>query len=65
VRALAEPVDGLVASFTGDGAYDQEGVYDAVLQRHPDAAVIIPPRSDAVLSETMTRGEVYRSPVAA
>jgi transposase len=26
--------------------------YDAVAQRHPDAAVIIPPRSDAVLSET-------------
>ena len=30
----------------------KRGVYDTVAQRHPDAAVIIPPRSDAVLSET-------------
>jgi hypothetical protein len=49
---LLEQIDGTVASFTADGAYDQESVYDAVAQRHPDAAVIIPPRSDAVLSET-------------
>ena len=52
VGPLLEQIGGTVASFTGDGAYDQEGVYDAVAQRHPDAAVIIPPRSDAVLSET-------------
>jgi hypothetical protein len=52
VGPLLEQIDGTVASFTGDGAYDQESVYDAVLQRHPDATVIIPPRSDAVLSET-------------
>jgi Transposase DDE domain len=52
VGPLLEQIEGTVASFTGDGAYDQERVYDAVLQRHPDAAVIIPPRSDAVLSET-------------
>ena len=52
VGPLLEQIDGPVASFTGDGAYDQEGVYDAVLQRHPNAAVIIPPRSDAVPSKT-------------
>src|SRR5215212_8582207 len=52
VGPLLEQIDATVTSFTGDGAYDQEGVYDAVLQRHPDAAVIIPPRSDAVPSET-------------
>jgi hypothetical protein len=52
VGPLLEQIDGTVASFTGDGAYDQGGVYDAVVQRHPAAAVIIPPRSDAVLSET-------------
>jgi transposase len=52
VGPLLEQISGSVASFTGDGAYDQEGVYDAVAQRHPDAAVIIPPRSDAVPSET-------------
>jgi len=36
---------------TGDGAYDGQVVYDAVAQRHPEAAVIIPPRSTAVSSE--------------
>jgi hypothetical protein len=40
-----------VASFTGDGAYDQEGVYASVAEHHPEAAVIVPPRSTAVLSE--------------
>jgi transposase len=52
VGPLLEQIGGTVASFTGDGAYDEEGVYDAVAQRHSDAVVIIPPRSDAVLSET-------------
>src|SRR6201987_2478923 len=35
-----------------DGAYDQDGVYGAVSARHPEAAVIVPPRSNAVPSET-------------
>ena len=52
VGPLLDQISGPVASFTGDGAYDQESVYDAVAQHHPDAAVIIPPRSDAVPSET-------------
>lgn len=33
-----------------DGAYDQDGVYCEVAARHPDAAVIVPPRSSAVPS---------------
>ena len=37
---------------TADGAYDGEAVYDAVAERHPEAAVIIPPRITAVPSET-------------
>ena len=37
--------------FTGDGAYDQAGIYGTVAERHPDADVIVPPRSTAVLSE--------------
>ena len=41
-----------VASFTGDGAYDQDGVYGEVSVRHPDATVIVPPRSNAVPSPT-------------
>ena len=60
VGPLLEQSGGTVASFTGDGAYDQESVYDAVLQRHPAAAVIIPPRSDAVLSETAATAPTQR-----
>jgi IS5 family transposase len=41
---LLDQVEGLVASVTADGAYDQTGVYDTVAERHPDAAVIVPPR---------------------
>jgi hypothetical protein len=43
-----------VASFTGDGAYDQDSVYSAVADRQPEAAVIVPPRSTAVPSGTAT-----------
>ena len=48
--ALLDQVSDPVASFTADGAYDQDRVYDAVAERHPDAAVIVPPRSTATLS---------------
>ena len=41
-----------VASFTGDGAFDRDDVYDEVAARRPDAPVIVPPRSSAVPSET-------------
>jgi hypothetical protein len=47
---LLDQIDGTIGSFTGDGAYDQEGVYASVTKRHPEAAVIVPPRSSAVLS---------------
>ena len=52
VGPLLDQVMDPVASFTADGAYDQEGVYGDVAARHPDAAVIVPPRSNAVPSET-------------
>jgi transposase len=35
-----------------DGAYDGEPAYQTILDRHPDATVVIPPRSTAVLSDT-------------
>jgi transposase len=35
-----------------DGAYDGQPIYDAVAARHPEADVIIPPRSTAVPTET-------------
>jgi hypothetical protein len=51
VGPLLEQVAGPVASFTGDGAYDRDDVYTAVATRHPEAAVIVPPRANAVPSE--------------
>jgi hypothetical protein len=50
VGPLLDQMAGSVASFTGDGAYDQDGVYASVAERHPGARVIVPPRSTAVPS---------------
>src|SRR5215217_6931013 len=52
VGPLLDPVAGPVTSFTGDGAYDQDRVYASVAERHPEAAVIVPPRATAVPSQT-------------
>ena len=41
-----------MATVTADGGYDQDGVYANVAGRHPDAAVVVPPRTTAVPSET-------------
>jgi transposase len=51
---LLDQIEGPVGSVTADGAYDGDTVYDDVLQRHPVARVIIPPRSTAVLSNAGT-----------
>jgi hypothetical protein len=51
VGPLLDQVEGAVASLTGDGAYDRADVYGAVAERHPEAAVVVPPRRDAVPSE--------------
>jgi hypothetical protein len=48
--ALLDQITDPIASFTADGAYDQDKVYATVAERHPDAAVIVPPRSTAALS---------------
>jgi Transposase DDE domain len=48
---LLDQVTGSLSAFTADGAYDQDGVYAAVADRHPEAAVIVPPRHTAVLSD--------------
>jgi transposase len=40
-----------LASVIADGAYDQDGVYADVAERHPETAVIVPPRRTAVLSD--------------
>ena len=51
IGPLLDQVDGVVASFTGDGAYDRADVYGAVAERHPEATVVVPPRRDAAPSE--------------
>jgi hypothetical protein len=60
VGPLLDRVTGPVASLTGDGAYDQEGVYASVAERHPEAAVIVPPRSTAVPSGTAETAPTQR-----
>jgi DDE family transposase len=52
VGPLLDRIDGAVASVTGDGAYDRNDVYAEVAARHPAAAVVVPPRANAVPSET-------------
>ena len=60
VGPLLDQVAGPVASFTGDGAYDQEGVYASVAERHPEVAVIVPPRATAVPSQTAESAPTQR-----
>src|SRR6476659_4753033 len=60
VDLLLGQVEGSVASFTGDGAYDQAGVYDSVAERHPEAAVVVPPRRGAVPSEVAATAPTQR-----
>ena len=40
-----------MASFTADGAFDCDDVYAEVAARHPEADVVVPPRSGAVPSD--------------
>src|SRR3954470_8877926 len=60
VGPLLDPLAGPVASVTGDGAYDQEGVDASVAERHPGARVIVPPRSSAVPSKTAETAPTQR-----
>ena len=60
VGPLLDQVDGPIASFTGDGAYDQDGVYASVSERHPEAAIIVPPRSTAVPSQAAETAPTQR-----
>ena len=60
VGPLLDRIDGSVASFTGDGAFDRDDVYAEVAARHPDAAVVVPPRASAVPSETTETAPTQR-----
>ena len=43
-----------------DGAYDQDRVYAGVAKRHPDATVVVPPRANAVPSDTAESAPTQR-----
>ena len=60
VGPLLDQVDGPIASFTGDGAYDQDSVYASVAERYPEATIIVPPRSTAVPSQTAESAPTQR-----
>ena len=60
VDPLLDQVEGPLASFTGDGAYDQEGVTSSVTGRHPEAAIIVPPRTTAVPSDAAETAPTQR-----
>jgi hypothetical protein len=61
VEPLLGQITDPLASFIGDGAYDQTCIYDTIAKRDPDAEVIIPPRSTAVPSEMAERSDPARS----
>ncbi|CAO3437474.1 IS5 family transposase [Azospirillum endophyticum] len=60
VGPLLDQVTGPVAAFPGDGAYDRSAVYAPMHERHPEAAVVAPPRADAVLSDTTSTAPTQR-----
>jgi hypothetical protein len=60
VGPLLERIEGAVASFTGDGAYDRDDVYAEVMTRYPDAEVIVPPRANAVPSAAVETAPTQR-----
>ncbi len=60
VDPLLDQVAGSVAWFTADGAYDQDRVYAGVAERHPEAAIVVPPRATAVPSDTAESSPTQR-----
>ena len=57
---MLDQIDGPIALFTGDGAYDQDGVYTGVAERCLKAIVTVPPRSTAVPSELAATNPTQR-----
>jgi len=44
----------------GSPSYDQDRVYDSVTERHPEAVIIVPPRANAVPSDTAETAPTQR-----
>jgi len=60
VGPLLDPVAAPLAWFIGDGAYDPERAYAGIAERHLGAAVIVPPRLNAVPSQTAETAPTQR-----
>jgi hypothetical protein len=60
VELLLDQIAAPLASFIGDGTYDQVGIYGTIASRHPEADVIVPPRSTAVSSEMAVSAPTQR-----
>jgi len=60
VGPLLDQITGVVASFTGDGGYDQDRVYASVAEHSPEAVVVVPPRATAVPSDTAATAPTQR-----
>jgi hypothetical protein len=60
VDTLLDQIANLITSFTADGAYDQDQVSQVVAERHPDAAIIVPPRAGAVASASSETAPTQR-----
>jgi len=48
VEPLLDQVDVSIGQFTADGAYDGKPTYDAVSNHSAGAAIVVPPRANAV-----------------
>ena len=48
VEPLLDHIDGPIGQFTADGAYDGKPTYDTVINHSAAAAIVIPPRANAV-----------------
>nr|WP_299503348.1 IS5 family transposase [uncultured Rhizobium sp.] len=48
VGPLLDQIDNPIGQFTADGAYDGDPTYRAVIRHSSDAAIVIPPRSNAI-----------------
>jgi DDE family transposase len=60
VPEFLSQVGRVIERFIGDGIYDQEPVYAAVMAHSPEARVIVPPRKDAVLSRQVFTAPTQR-----
>jgi hypothetical protein len=50
ISHLLDQVDRPLAAVVADSAYDQDRLYDAVADHSAEAAVVVPPRTTAVLN---------------